>query len=142
MRNRRDIVVALCFLLLGGYLVVTALGLPAGVGRLPGAGFFPLVTGVVTLVLTALLFVQTWRRREEAAPAETAHWTAIGGVIGLTFFYLLLWGTGLFWLRTVVFLALFLRLLGEAWKTSFLVSATLTVAVTLAFQVGLRISLE
>jgi hypothetical protein len=53
-----------------------------------------------------------------------------------------LWGSGLFALRSAVFLALFLRLLGETWKTSVAVSAVLAAGVTLAFQFGLRISLE
>ena len=67
---------------------------------------------------------------------------AVVGAIGLTFVYLVLWGTGLFALRTGVFLALFLKFLGQNWKTSIAVAAVLTVTVTVAFQMGLRVSLE
>jgi hypothetical protein len=63
-------------------------------------------------------------------------------VAGLLFAYLLLWGTGLFALRTAVFLALLLRMLGQSWRTSAVVGLTLTAAIVLAFQYGLRVSLE
>ena len=139
--NRTNSILGTGFLALGLYLVASGTQLPAGIGGLPGAGFFPLVIGIVTVVLALLLLAAAFRGT--ASPAfEMINGKIIAGVIGLTFAYLLLWGSGLFALRTAVFLALFLRLLGERWKTSVSVSAVLTAPVTVAFQFGLRVSLE
>jgi len=139
--NRTNVILGTGFLAFGLYLVASGAQLPAGIGRLPGAGFFPLVIGIVTVVLALLLLAAAFRGA--ASPSfEMINGKIIAGVIGLTFAYLLLWGSGLFALRTAVFLALFLRLLGERWKTSVSVSAVLTATVTLAFQFGLRVSLE
>ena len=138
--QRTTLFVALFFLLLGAYLVVSALGLPAGSGSLPGAGFFPRVIGVLMFLLAAAL---GWEGvRGGGKHFELEHRGAVAGVIGLFFGYLLLWGTGLFALRTVAFLVLFLRFLGQSWKASVTVAAVLTATVAIAFQMGLRVSLE
>ena len=144
--NRTNLAVAICFIFLGGFLAATSSGLPHGLGGLPGPGFFPLVIGVVVVLLGVSLVVQTVRR-DAAAGEEEAHFLienrgAIAGAIGLTFLYLALWGTGLFALRTGVFLSLFLKFLGQSWKASIAVAVVLTVTVTAAFQMGLRVSLE
>ena len=145
--NRTNLAVAICFIFLGGFLAATSSGLPEGLGGLPGPGFFPQVIGVVVLLLGVSLVVQTVRRDAAAAGEEEAHFLienrgAIAGAIGLTFLYLALWGTGLFALRTGVFLSLFLKFLGQSWKASIAVAVVLTVTVTAAFQMGLRVSLE
>jgi hypothetical protein len=139
--NRSNLVVAGAFLVLGIYLAASAAGLPAGVGGLPGPGFFPQLIGSVTILLAVSLLVQTARRREPAAFA-LANKKTVAGAIGLTFLYLLLWGTGWFAVKTAVFLALLLRFLGQRWGTSALVALVLTATVVGAFQYGLRITLE
>lgn len=139
--NRTNLILAACFLLLGAYLTLSALALPAGIGRLPGAGFFPLVIGIAILFLSLLLLAQAFQRGETAG-FRIENRATVAGAIGLTFLYLFLWGTGLFAVRTAVFLTLFLRFLGEGWKSSLAVAAVLTTAITLAFQLGLRVSLE
>jgi hypothetical protein len=139
--SRSNLAVAAAFLLLGGYLVASASALPAGLGRLPGPGFFPQVIGSVTMLLAVALLIQTARRREAGA-FELANARGIAGAIGLVFLYLLLWGSGWFALRTAVFLALLLRFLGQSWTASIAVALALTAAVVGAFQYGLRISLE
>jgi hypothetical protein len=139
--NRSNLVVAAAFLLLGIYLAASAAGLPAGVGRLPGPGFFPQLIGSVTILLAVSLLVQTARRRDPGAFA-LANKKTVAGAIGLTFLYLLLWGTGWFALKTAVFLVLLLRFLGQRWGVSVLVSLVLTATVVGAFQYGLRITLE
>jgi putative tricarboxylic transport membrane protein len=139
--NRTNAILGAGFLAFGLYLVVSGVLLPAGIGRLPGAGFFPIVIGIATVVLALLLLASAFRGA--VSPSfELINGKTIAAVVGLTFAYLLLWGSGLFALRTAVFLALLLRTLGERWKTSMTVSAVLTAAVTLAFQLGLRVSLE
>lgn len=139
--NRSDLILAALFLVFGVHLVVSASYLPAGAGRVPGPGFFPQTVGMVVLLLAAVLLTQALRGRSTAEFIIENH-IAIGGAIGLTALFLLLWGTGFFALRTLVFLTLFLRFLGEQWRQSLTVSAVLTVAVVGAFQYGLRVSLE
>jgi hypothetical protein len=138
---RSNLLVAAAFLLRGIYLAASAALLPAGIGGLPGPGFFPQVIGSVTVLLAVGLFVQTTRRREPGSFA-LANKGAVAGAIGLMFLYLLLWGTGWFAVRTAVFLTLLLRFLGQRWGTSVIVGVALTAAVVGAFQYGLRISLE
>ena len=139
--SRSSLAVAAAFLLLGIYLVGSASWLPAGVGGLPGPGFFPRVIGSVTILLALGLLIQTARRRGGGG-LGLANARGIGGTIGLLFLYLLFWGSGWFALRTAVFLALLLRFLGQRWTASVAVGLALTAAVVGAFQYGLRISLE
>jgi hypothetical protein len=139
--SRSNLAVAAAFMLLGIYLVASAWALPAGVGRLPGPGFFPQVIGSVTMLLSVALLIQTARRRD-GGDFVVANTRGLAGAIGLVFLYLLLWGSGWFALRTAVFLALFLRFLGQRWTASIAVALALTAAVVGAFQYGLSISLE
>lgn len=140
-RSRTDLVVGALFLMLGLYLAVSASALPGGSGGLPGAGFFPRIIGIVMALLSAALLVNTLRGSSTTA-FDLSHGRVIGGVVGLTFVYLLLWGTGLFALRTFIFLVLFLRFLEQSWRTSLTVSGALTATIAAAFQYGLRVSLE
>lgn len=140
-RNRTDLVVGALFLALGLYLAVSASALPSGSGGLPGAGFFPRIIGIVMALLSAALLVNTLRGASTTT-FDLSHGRVIGGVVGLTFVYLLLWGTGLFALRTFIFLVLFLRFLEQSWRASLTVSGALTAAIAAAFQFGLRVSLE
>ena len=141
--TRTNFIVSAGFALLGLYLIASSFALPPGMGRLPGPGFFPRVIGVAIVLLAGALFVQTMRARS----VPQGEWRidngrAIAGAIGLAFVYLLLWGSGLFALRTGVFLALFMRFMGQPWKQSILVAALLTALVVAAFQYGLHVSLE
>jgi hypothetical protein len=139
--SRKELVVGGSFLALGLALVASSYALPAGMGRLPGPGFFPRVIGGV---ITALSLALLWRARrggetESPAPADLR---TVLGVVGLLFLYLLLWGTGLFPVRTAVFLLVLLRFLGQPWRSGLTVSLSLTAVIVLAFQIGLRVSLE
>ncbi|MBI1355085.1 MAG: hypothetical protein GC160_12120 [Acidobacteria bacterium] len=133
-----DRIVGLVFAAFAAALMAGAKALPAGIGKQPGAGFFPFWIGVAMLLLAAPLILKTSPEKAK----EPIRWSRPALVAGLTLVYLLLWGSGWFALRTVVFLALLLRLLGESWRAGLGVSATLTAAVVLAFQYGLRVSLE
>ncbi len=139
--NRTDLILGGLFLALGIYLTVSASLLPSGLGGLPGAGFFPRAVGVVTTLLSAMLLFNALRGTGSSHFA-LEHGRIIGGVVGLTFVYLLLWGTGMFALRTFVFLVLFLRFLVQSWRASLGVAGALTAAIAAAFQYGLRVSLE
>jgi hypothetical protein len=139
--NRRALIVGGTFLVLGIALVASSYTLPAGMGRLPGPGFFPRVIGGVMVALSLALLWRA-RRGEVAEGGGPADLRTVVGVVGLLFLYLLLWGAGLFPVRTAVFLLLLLRFLGQPWRAGLTVSLSLTVAIVLAFQIGLRVSLE
>lgn len=132
---------AAAFCLFAIALAAASGNLPSGVGAVPGPAFFPLVIAAAMAVLAAALMIQP-ERPSPAPPAQAGGAGRVAGVIGLLFFYLLLWGTGLFALRTAVFLCLLLRWTGQSWRASAGVAATLTAVVVVAFQIGLRVSLE
>lgn len=139
--KKTDRIVAASFLLLAALLLFGSYQLPPGMGRLPGPGFFPGSIGLVMLGLSLALLI-----RPSAVDVPSS---LLGGdmrlaavVALLTCVYLALWGSGFFFLRTVLFLYLFLRLLGEKPRTGITVAFVLTASVTVAFQYGLHVSLE
>ena len=136
----RDLLVAGFFLALATALVVSSYGLPEGMGRVPGPGFFPRTIGALMAVLGLMLLVSA--QRERGSGAGLGDLAAVGLATGLTLAYLLAWGVGPFAVRTVVFLMLFLRLVGQSWKSSASVAVALTAFVALTFQVGLRVSFD
>lgn len=139
--SRPDRIVAAAFAVLAALLLFGSWLLPEGIGRLPGPGFFPMSIAGVMLALSLALLVRP-------AAAESGgsllrgdlRLVAIASLI--TFAYLALWGTGFFFLRTVLFLYLFLRLLGEKPRAGIAVALVLTAVVTAAFQYGLHVALE
>lgn len=133
--NWADLLVAGGFLLLGLYLLVSGSRLPSG------AGFFPVVLGVVITVLSVGLLVKNLRTTT-VNTFTVGNSTVLISVILLIGAYLAFWGTGWFGLRTFVLLAVMMRVLRESWRTSILVSAVLTIGVTLAFKLGLHVSLN
>jgi hypothetical protein len=138
-----DAVLGAAFLALGIGLAASSFALPEGVGRLPGPGFFPRVIGGVMILLSLAL---SWQSRRPGPAAQStaaaADLRSVLGAVGLLALYLLLWGTGLFALRTGVFVVLLLRFFGQPWRTALAVSVPLTAAVVLAFQVGLGVSFD
>ncbi|MCP5117317.1 MAG: hypothetical protein GY953_41365 [bacterium] len=138
--NRVDFGVAAIFGALGIYLVVSASQLPPGMGRLPGPGFFPAVLGGAMIVL-ALGLLAACLRGGAAAVTLANRWQ-LAVVIALLLLYLAGWSVIPFALRTVAFVVLFLRFLGQRWRTAAAVAVALTAAVVLAFQYGLHVSLQ
>ncbi len=139
--NRNDVAIGGIFATLGLSLVISGARFPEGVGRLPGAGFFPMTVGVAATLLAVGLLVTAFSSAVSVRPPlHNLRTLLMAG--GLTAAYLLLWGYFGFALRTIVFMVLFLRLLGERWRNSVAVSAAVTAAVVLAFQYGLKIHLQ
>lgn len=138
--TRGDLVTGGIFLVCSTALLAAAASLPEAAGGLPGPGFFPTWIAAVAAALSVAILVQAVRGRGEAQPLGALG--PVASTVGLTFVYLLLWGTGLFAVRTAVFLLLFLRMAGQSWRTSALVGVALSAAITLVFQIGLRVSLE
>jgi hypothetical protein len=139
--SRPDRIVAAAFAVLAALLLFGSWLLPPGIGRLPGPGFFPASTGGVMLALSLALLVRP-SVAESAGSLLRGDLRLVGIAALLTFAYLALWGTGFFFLRTVLFLYLFLRLLDEKPRAGVAVAVILTAVVTLAFQYGLHVALE
>lgn len=137
--NRSDLATASAFLLLGLLLLTSAAAFPPGVGGLPGPGFFPRVIGAVMVALAILLLALVWRGpgpAPGAAPLKPVLLTVL-----LLAGYLALWERVPFALRTLLFVALYLRLLGQSWRAAVQVALGLTLFVVTAFQYGLRVGL-
>ena len=136
-----DRIVAAGFIVLAGLLLLGSWLLPPGIGRLPGPGFFPASIGGVMLAFSIALLVRP-SAAESAGSLLRGDLRLVGIAALVTFAYLALWGSGFFFLRTVLFLYLFLRILGEKPRAGVAVALVLTAAVTLAFQYGLHVTLE
>ena len=139
--HRADGVTAAAFAALGAYLVASGGGFPAGAGGLPGAGFFPQTIGALMVVLALGLFFKA-RQRGGTAGFAFANAAQTAGAAGMLLVYLALWGTGFFPLRTVLFLTLLLKFLGQRWRSAAGAALVLTTLATAAFQYGLNVSLE
>ena len=139
--SRPDRIVSAAFTVLAGLLLLGSWLLPPGIGRLPGPGFFPASIAGVMLALSIALLVRP--SAAESAGSLLRGDLRLAGIAALiTFAYLALWGSGFFFLRTVLFLYLFLRILGEKPRAGAAVALVLTAAVTLAFQYGLHVALQ
>lgn len=139
--SRTDLVISISFFALGGYVTLTSIALPAGVGRLPGPGFFPEIIGGL-MILLALVLLKHSIVSGSRDTIQIENKAVVAGVIGLILLYLLFWGTGAFALRTTIFLVLLTRFLGETWKRSVIVAVILTSMILLGFLYGLRLNLE
>lgn len=139
--SRTDSTAGGAFLALGLALVASGWAFPAGVGGLPGAGFFPQAIGCLMALLAAGLLAKGLRGSDAAGPAMS-NTGQVAGTAALLLVYVALWGTGLFVARTAVFLALLLRFLGQGWLSSIGYAAALTAFIYLAFGMGLNVSLE
>lgn len=138
---RSDGIAAAGFVALGAYLIVSGGGFPAGAGGLPGAGFFPRTIGALMAAMALGLLFQSRRRGGDAGFAF-ANAPQTAGAAAMLFLYLALWGTGFFPLRTVLFLTLFLKFLGQRRRSAVGAALVLTALVTAAFRYGLNVSLE
>jgi hypothetical protein len=135
---RSDAIVAAVFMALGAGLAASAWRLPSGVAGLPGPGFFPGIIGIVMFLLAGGLLLKS----PGTSALRIGNAKAVAATSALTLVYVALWGTGGFALRTAVYLAVLLMLLGERWWRALIGAAVLTGAVTAAFSLGLGLRLE
>ena len=139
--NATDWIPGGLFLAIGIALIASGAAFPEGVGGLPGAGFFPQAIGAVMAMLAcALIITRAKKGASDSIQMGTAR--QVAGAAGLLFVYLLLWGQGLFVLRTAVFLILTMRFLGQRWWPATVCSAALTAFAYLAFDTALNVSLD
>ena len=138
--NQKDLIVGTVFGVLAVGLAAAASGFPDPAGRAPGPAFFPYAVAAAMGALSLGVLFGAFRAQTQRS--SDGDLKAVLGVCALTAVYLAMWGTGLFALRTAIFLALFLRLVGQSWRAGVSVSVALTAVAVLAFQIGLRVNLE
>jgi putative tricarboxylic transport membrane protein len=63
MRKTGEIVMGLCFAVIGIVFVIGAIKLTIGVPTEPKPGFFPFIDGVILIALTVLFLIKTWGER-------------------------------------------------------------------------------
>ena len=139
--NSTDWISGGLFAAIGIALIASGSAFPEGVGGLPGAGFFPQAIGGVMAILACALVI-TRGKRDASDSIRMGNARQVAGAAGLLFVYLLLWGQGLFVLRTTAFLILTLRFLGQRWWPATVCSASLTAFAYLAFDTALNVSLD
>jgi len=61
MRKNADIIVALCFLVIGIVFTAGAVKLQIGSPTEPQAGFFPFLDGIVLILLSCIFLILAWR---------------------------------------------------------------------------------
>jgi hypothetical protein len=139
----RDRVAAVVFLLLGGYVACAGLALDTGTLQKPGAGFQPLVLGILFMGLGAVYLVAACRGpRTASSPWPLALWSRPLRASGAILFY---WFC-LTWLgfpvTTFLFLVCWMWIVEhEPWRKIVVVSVSVTACLYLVFTVALRIRL-
>lgn len=139
----RDRIAAVVFLLLGGYVARAGLALDTGTLQKPGAGFQPLVLGILFMGLGAVYLVAACREpRAASSPWPLALWRrpllASGAI--LFYWFCLTWFG--FPVTTFLFLFGWLWLIErESWSRIVMVSVSATTCLYLVFTVILRIRL-
>jgi hypothetical protein len=76
MRKTGEIVMGLCFAVIGIVFVIGAIELTIGMPTEPHPGFFPFVDGVILIALSVIFLFRTWGER-------TGEGSAFGNVRGL-----------------------------------------------------------
>ena len=133
---------ALVVLVAGGVYITLALQYPRGVAARPGAGFFPLVVGVLICLAAVGFVVETFRRvpprGNELAPDARRRVLMTSGV--LAFFCLALPWIG-YTAATFLFVAVMLRALGASWTLTLATAVVSAAASYYLFAVLLTVPL-
>jgi hypothetical protein len=151
-----DLASSVGFALLGLVICVHASGFPGATRGVPGPAFFPIVIGVLMIVLSAALLATTWKEPRHdywARPGSGANPSTgsdaghspvlkqIGLVLLLLVIYVSLWTVVPFVVRTPLLLIAIYRLLGEPWPRTLLLAVLLTASLFAVFQGALSVQL-
>ena len=135
---------ALVVLVAGGVYIALALQYPRGVAARPGAGFFPLIIGVVICVAAGVFVLETFRRlparRAEGTLTPEARQRVIATSGVLAFFCLALPWIG-YTAAAFVFVGVMLRALGAGWTVTLATAAISAAASYYLFAVLLTVPL-
>ena len=140
----RDLGVAAGGAALGFYLIVSSGSFPAGLGSLPGPGFFPFTLGLLIVLFSGMI---AWEAR--SAPAlpkadtegDKSSWKLPVISTLLLVAWLLVWPFAPFVIRTPFLIAALMRLSGSSWRAAILAAIAFTALVYAIFQLGLRVDL-
>jgi hypothetical protein len=141
MKNLWDLSLAAAFFALGLFVFIEASRLPAGLGLMPGPGFFPQLVSVLMMILAASVAAPAVFGTS-VSPVTIQNKVTVWSILLLVFAYIALWGTGGFAVRTAVFLVILLKVLGERWVSAIVVAVAISAGIVLGFSYGLRLSLE
>ncbi len=98
IRNQRDFVAGLLFVLIGGAFSVGALSYEVGVGAQMGPGYFPLLVGAALTVVGALIAAMACVRRPlDAGLIGKIAWKPLAWILSANFSFGILLG-GVSWL--------------------------------------------
>ncbi|MCZ2820539.1 tripartite tricarboxylate transporter TctB family protein [Modestobacter sp. VKM Ac-2977] len=133
-----NLVIAALVVALGAAAAVGALALGAGTARTPGPGIWPLILGVLLVVLGVGL-AATARRTSDTEQFSRSSWLVLAGLATMLVFVALI-GTIGFEIPAVLLAFVWLRFLGgESWRTSAIVSIAVVVAFYLVFVAALSV---
>lgn len=135
--------VALLFGAFGLVILVAAWKLPAGIGNLPGPGFFPSVLGALMLGFALLLGLERPRaadKDEQPAPLAQS-WILPASAAMLLAIYVFTWDLAPFLVRTPLMVLTLMRLSGASWKNTIIALVLFPLALYAIFQLGLRVDL-
>ncbi|MCZ2839337.1 tripartite tricarboxylate transporter TctB family protein [Modestobacter sp. VKM Ac-2985] len=133
-----NMVVAALVVVLGAATVVGALALGAGTARTPGPGLWPLLLGLLLVVL-GIGLVATARRTTDTEQFTRSSWLVLAGLATMLVFVALI-GTIGFEIPAALLAFVWLRFLGgESWRTSAIVSIAVVVAFYLVFVAALSV---
>jgi len=141
--GRRDGIVALFFLLLGGYVLQAGWALDVGTLQKPGPGFQPFSLGLLFMILAVGYLVLALRDRSTTgSPWPLKLWTRpLMASAGILFYWSCLPWFG-FPATTFIFLLYWMWILErESWRRIVLVSVSATAGLYVVFTLVLRIRL-
>lgn len=134
--------VALIFFLLGGWICLEAVQVPVGSLNMPGAGFFPLLLGVLLCLLACLLFVVNLRSPAAVFPRLRPEQPEVYTLTATMLAAVWLFERAGFLLTTTLFLLVMLKTLGKlGWPATVGVAVLTSLGSYLLFERVLMIAL-
>jgi len=133
-----NLVVAALVVALGAAAVVGSLDLGVGTASAPGPGTWPLILGVILVVL-GLALGATARRTSDAERFTGSSWAVVAGLATMLVFVALI-GTIGFEIPSALLAFVWLRFLGgESWRSSIVTSIGVVIAFYLIFVAALSV---
>ena len=141
---RTEGIVAGAGMVLGLALIVSSRAFPPGVGALPGPGFFPLILGFLIAVFAGMIAVGARSRRSNAVanPIQTYSWKLPSLALLAVTAYVAAWEAVPFLVRTPVLVLALMKAAGASWRNSLIAALLISGFLYLAFQLGLRVTLD
>ncbi len=140
MRKTGEIVVGLCFAVIGIAFTIGAVELQIGVPTEPRPGFVPFIDGVILIALSVLFIIQVWRGRAGDSQAFGNVWGPAIVVLAMILYVATLETVG-YVITTTVLSAVVLYVLDTKPRVLVLVSLAVAVVSYLLFDRLLGVTL-